>query len=154
MTRTYLTLPVFVEGNITLTPSDDYCYIIDLAQKYKYNTLSLHALNIACDFVKHIWVGTVNGVKAGVVFLCYIPAFNWWTLDAYKDDALLKSLDNKGNFSYRSGRLVMDWFFKNIRDELYTAHEKQNRGATIVCKRLGFKESGYIKDFIVLKARA
>lgn len=150
--KTCLRLPELVDRDITLRPSDDREYLLELSKRYKLNKLNDSELTRSLEYVKHLWLGERLGTLAGVIYLCFIPNFNWWTLDAYKDDRLLKSLDNKGDFSYRAGKLIIDWFFENkIDSTLYTVHEEANRGATIVCKRLGFKEVGLFDSFLILK---
>lgn len=143
---------LLLDAEIELVPSHDKDYILKLALLNKFHTVKSLEINNALDYVRHIWVGYADGVKAGVVYLCYLPCYDWWTLDAYKEDDLLKFINNAGNYSFRAGKLVMDWFFANIKHpELHTVHERANRGATVVCKKLGFKESGYIGEYIVLK---
>ena len=143
---------ILSDGEITLFPSTDTEYLLKLARTNKYTHCTEEELVKSLDYVKYAWNGYAGRTLSGIVYLCYLPRYDWWTLDAYKEDELLKFINNKGDFSYRAGKLVIDWFFKNVNSKtLYTVHERENRGATVVCKRLGFKESGFINDFIVLK---
>lgn len=137
-------IPVDVKANREL--------ILRIASANKHTHLTRERFAEALPFIKHTWIGHTRQKFCGVIVLCHLPQDNEWTLDAYKDDKTLKDIDNRGDFSYRSGRLVLDWFFKNKADEfIYSMHVKANRGATLICKRLGFEESGYIGDIIVLK---
>jgi hypothetical protein len=139
---------ILTDGDITLEQTEDKSYLVELMGKDKYHVLDDKKL----EYVRFLWVGRVSGVLGGVIYFCYFPPQNWWTFDAYKEDERLKKLDNQGNFSYRAGKLAIDWFFeKGIAQELFTGHDIKNRGATIICKRLGFKFIGYLKKFVVLK---
>lgn len=121
-------------------PTVNMKYIGDLAKRNRHRRGTDEAIETALQYVVHAWAGQAYGVRAGVVFLCFIPEVHVWTLDAYKDDELLKMINHKGDFSYRAGRLIMDWFFANIEaDELYIIHSQDNRGAKRLSKRLGFK---------------
>lgn len=146
-----LALPVFAKEGFTLTPTDDRSYLLQLALSNKYNKLSEKDLTKSLSYIKYAWIGEVRGQKAGVIFLCYIEPIDWWTLDAYKEDKLLKHLDNHGDFSYRSGTLITNWFMQTMKKDLYTVHEVANRAATIVCKRIGFSPVTTFNQFIVLK---
>lgn len=146
-----LVLPAFAERDFTLTPTDDRSYLLELALSNKYNKLSEKDLTKSLGYIKYVWVGETKSRKAGVIFLCYIEPIDWWTLDAYKDDSLLKVLDNRGDFSYRSGTLITNWFMQTLKKDLYTVHEEANRAATVVSKRIGFKEITTFDQFIILK---
>lgn len=120
-------------------------YLFSLMPKYKLDTNDHPSkIKVTLKYGKHFWLGRtesfVGMVRGGVIYLCYMPEYDIWTLDAYRDDQLLRALNRRGNFSYRSGKLVMDWFFKTYRKHLYTVHDLRNRAATLVCRRLGFEE--------------
>jgi len=132
--------------------ADDY--LISLAGKYKYSSLPPEERRKALCYIKHFWTGEAYGHRAGVVYICRYPEVDWWTLDAYRDDDVLKEINTKGNYSYRAGKLVIDWFFeKKIAEDLLTMHDERNRAATLVCQKLGFEEDGFIQNFIRLKLR-
>jgi RimJ/RimL family protein N-acetyltransferase len=125
---------------------EDMDYLLDLAMKCKYTHITRdEAKRVMNQYPIEAWncFDKKTGVKGGVAYLTKMPQF--WTLDAYKDDELMKSIDNAMDYSYRVGKLVCDYAFQFV-DTLMTCHRAENRGATIVCKKLGFKE-----DFIMLK---
>jgi RimJ/RimL family protein N-acetyltransferase len=149
------TLEVLKDDVLTLIPSEDKDYIYELAAKYKYNTIDSKdkAIAIIDRYVKEIWVGESEGKRLGVIFLMYLPELDEWSLDAYVDDAA----KGKNEFSYRAGKLIMDYFFENHEDNLLsTLHDVRNKPATAMCKRLGFKALGSVffdglGNFITMK---
>ena len=139
------------DGDVELIPGMDLGYLTELALRYKYNWFNEYGIKVFSQNIKHFWKGYAKDVLGGVLFLQHIPPGKWF-FDAYKDDKKLKILDNRGNFSYKSGRLVVDWFFeRRISDELFTAHDLRNRGATMVCKKLGFEETKILNGFVVMR---
>jgi len=146
---------ILQEWDITLTLTEDREYLSELIRKNKYSLLNDRGIQKLLEYVRYVWVGTTGGIPGGVLFFCYYPSVNRWTFDAYKEDELLKSIDNKGNFSYRAGKLVLDWFFQQkFSETIFTMHDVTNRGATIVCKRLGFRPVECSDGFITLERRA
>lgn len=127
------------DGDITLVPGSlpaEIGLVMKFAMGDRYNQTPEPQLVKGLEFVKHLWIGKVNQEIGGVVMLCYLENLQKWTLDAYKGE----DHDNRfGDYSFRSGRLVIDWFFKNIEeDKLITIHRVENRAATRLCERLGF----------------
>lgn len=106
-------------------------------------------LEAAIGTIRYFWIGEVQGRRAGLVYLCFMPGWDVWTLDAYRDDN--ESLYNRGDYSYRTGKLIMDWFKESIGEDLYAMPHKQNRPAIFLAKRLGFKFDSFINEFIILK---
>lgn len=143
-------LPELSDRELKLIPSEDKEYIVYLANRNKYHLSEV--IGTSLDYIKHIWLGEVEGERAGVIYLCYLPNVCWWTLDAYKEDEALRKINPRGDFSYRAGKLVLKWFYENIGKTIYTGHETLNRGATLVCKRLGFEEIGHLNEFVIMKA--
>lgn len=133
----------------TLRESADY--ILKMACKDRYNKTPREELSRGLQFVKYVWICKNSDGVGGVVFMCYLDHMNWWTLDAYKDE----SVDNKsGDWSYRSARLVIDWFFESHREkELHTLHRTDNHAATKMCERLGFEKKYLNPEFIILSLR-
>lgn len=139
------------DKEISLELTSDFRYLTGMIRENPYNILNDRGIARFLTSVRYCFVGRVSGNLGGVVFFCHHEDSDRWTLDAYKDDQKLKILDNKGNFSYRAGVLAIDWFSKQgLTKMLYTMHEKENRGATIVCRKLGFKKVGDQNGFIVL----
>ena len=142
------------DGELILTPTtlkESEDYILKLACKDRYNVTPKDQLARGLQYVKYVWIGKNSDGVGGVLFMCYLDHMNWWTLDAYKED----SVDNKqGDWSYRAGRLAIDWFFENHNvKELYTLHRTDNRAATKVCHMLGFEDKFLNPEFIILSIR-
>lgn len=143
---------ILQDHEITLEQTEDKSYLVELVKQNKYNLLNDQGIKKGLEYIRFLWIGRASGVIGGVLFFCYIPHLNIWTFDAYKEDQRLKNLDNRGNFSYRAGRLVIDWFFTTeITRELFTMHDQKNRGATIVCKKLGFDTVGIENGFVIMR---
>lgn len=142
---------ILTDGAIKLVPGMDLSYLTELALRYKYNWFNEYGIKVFSQNIKYFWKGYAGDVLGGLLFLQHIHPGRWF-FDAYKDDEKLKALDNRGNFSYKSGRLVVDWFFeRKISDGLFTAHDQRNRGATMVCKKLGFREIKIVNGFVVMQ---
>jgi len=146
-------IPVDINSNIDL--------VLDIASKNPHANLTHEKLKEALPFVKHTWIGHAHGMFIGVIFLLHFPSEDEWTIDAYRDERKIqsikdrqKSIDKRSDFSYRGGRAILKWFFENkSANFIFTMHVKENRAATMLCKRLGFEEAGFIQDLIVLKLR-
>jgi len=138
----------FEDDAIRLEPVDietEIDYVLDLIAKCPYNrTAPDEAREILLCYPLLMWKGfdKATGKALGVVYLTNINGR--WTLDAYRDDAVAKEVD-RADCSYRAGKMVSD-FAMTFTDTLYTGHAFNNRAATIVCKKLGFKE-----DFILMR---
>lgn len=126
--------------------SDCMDYLLELIMKCHYTKISRDEARQALSlYPLLLWNGydKKTNTKIGIVYITKTDKY--WTLDAYKDDELAKSIDNTMDYSYRAGKLVSDYAL-TLTDTLLTCHAFENRGATLVCKRLGFKE-----NFIILK---
>lgn len=120
----------------------DFDYLYVLAQKYKFNKVPREIMsNYILKSGYQFWncLDKKTRVKGGVVYLSFLFGLGY-TLDAYKDDRLAKSLDNTADYSYRVGKLILTYFFNHVSKRIYTMHIAENRAAHIVCKRLGFRE--------------
>jgi len=143
------TLPILEDDVVRLEPfgmKDDIERVLDIVMKCPYTRLSREKAREALlkyETVSWHCYDKKTGIMGGIVYLTH--AEKYWTLDAYKDDVLMKQIDNAMDYSFRVGKLVSDYAMTFI-SILLTCHAFENRGATIVCKKLGFKE-----DFIVLK---
>lgn len=157
-----LILPVLEDECITLNPFDsekDYIYLLNLIEKNKYTKITREEIKQAIfKYDTFCWNGYDSqfGYKLGVIYLTHIAEpFDFWSIDAYRDDELVKGLSNVMDYSLRAGRLVSDYALKNLTKTLYTVHYKVNRAATIACKKLGFKIEKEIDSklgkFIMLK---
>jgi len=122
---------------------DDIETVLDLIMKSRFTRLTRsEAKNALLAYPTLFWKGydKLTSEFLGVIYLTKYPEH--WTLDAYRQE-LTKAIDN--NFSYRAGKLISDYAL-TLTDKLFTAHSVANRAATLVCKKLGFKE-----DFILMR---
>ncbi len=131
---------ILKDGDISLIPGSlpkDIGLVMKFAMGDRYNQTPEPQVVKGLELVKHLWIGKCGETIGGIVMLCWLDNLQKWSLDAYKGD----ELDNRfGDYSFRSGRLVIDWFFKNIHeDKLITMHRTANRPATKLCQRLGFE---------------
>lgn len=143
---------ILEDGDVKLTLTNDRSYFYKLAKENKYTQGKVKNIILSIPYIKYLWVGEYQGIRGGVIYLSELPIF--WTMDAYKEDKLLKELNPQGDFSYRAGKLVSDWYFKNIGKTLRVAPNTINRGAILVAKRLGFEFETTIEDFTILKRDA
>ena len=144
--------PGLRDGDIILQPGSlpaDIGLVMKFAMGDRYNQTPEPQIVKGLELVKYLWIGKANDSIGGVVMLCWLENLQCWSLDAYKSD----DHDNRfGDYSFRSGRLVIDWFFKNIEnDKLITIHRTANYAATKLCERLGFEITHKLGDaFTVL----
>ena len=140
------------DGDITLVPGSlpaDIGLVMKFAMGDRYNQTPEPQLVKGLELVKHLWIGKVGDEIGGIIALCWLHNLQKWSLDAYKSN----EHDNRlGDYSFRAGRLVIDWFFKNIDDDkLITIHRSANHAATKLCERLGFEITHKLGDeFTVL----
>lgn len=142
---------ILKKDNIVLRPTNDISYIIELAKQYKYNKLNDQtSADILKDYGYKYWNCFRDGKKYGVVYLCYVPQLGY-TLDAYKDQRVKSDI----KYSTEAGRLVVDYFHKEIFPVLWTSHDIRNRLATLVCRKIGFKKHDTIHsklgEFILMR---
>ena len=154
------TLDILQNEKVKLIPfqyEGDFDYLIGIAMKYKYNITPKNMfLSLLKQYGVAFWNGYMeNGVKGGVAYVCYYPEIGRYTFDAYRDNDLCKQHNPKGDYSYEAGKLLVPYILRNIANILYTTHSIENRVATIMCKRLGFKiveiTDTILGRFIVLK---
>ena len=107
----------------------------------------------ACfKYARDCWVGyTATGVRGGVIDLSYLPEYDWWMLNAYRDDRVLAKMERR-DWSIRAANLIINHFFlcekyKNY-DRLYTTHELRKKRITAFVKKLGFIEMGSLMSDI------
>lgn len=143
---------VLSDGEITLHPGSlpaDIGPVMKFAMGDRYNRTPEPELVKGLELCKYLWIAKAGDVIGGVLMLCFLDKLNWWTLDAYKNS---EHDNNAGDYSYRAGRLVIEWFFKNFDSkELRTMHRTANHAATKICERLGFETSHLNQEFIILK---
>lgn len=144
-----------MDSEVVLYPGslpEDIGVVMKFAMGDRYNQTPEPQIVKGLEMMKYLWIAKVNGELSGVLMLCYLENLNKWTLDAYKGN----EHDNRvGDYSFRAGRLVIDWFFKNItEDKLMTMHRTDNHAATKMCERLGFEVThklGEVFTFLTLK---
>ncbi len=99
-------------------------------------------------YVRDCWVGeTKEGIRGGVVYLSYYPEYDWWVLNAYRDNRVLARLERR-DWSSRAADLIINHFFlcekyKNY-DRLYTLHARRKKIISEMVKRKGFQEVGHM----------
>lgn len=140
------------KDNLILEPTKDLDYILELIKQYKYAKISEQvSSNILRDYGYKFWEVYVSGERSGVIYITYISKLGY-LLDAYKDQRVKNDL----KYSEMAGRLVVDYFHKNIFSILYTSHDIRNRLATLVCRRLGFRKINTIisklGEFILMRS--
>jgi hypothetical protein len=122
---------------------EDFNYMLSLVEKYKYNNIDQTlAKEIIVKYGLLFWVcyDKVTNTKGGVVYISIIPNIGF-TLDAYRDDKLIKEkMIPRSDYSLQTGLLALDYFFNFVGDTIFTTHSIKNRAATMVCKKLGFEE--------------
>lgn len=125
---------------------NDIDYVLYLIMKCRYTRVSREVAKKALvkfDVVFWHVLTKKEDTLIGVIYLTKTPG--GWMLDAYRDDALVKSIDNTMDYSYRAGKLISD-FASKFTKKLLTMHAFENKAATAVCKKMGFEE-----DFIIMK---
>lgn len=143
---------ILTDQEITLELSDNKMYLAELIRRHEFNLLNDRGIERYLKFVEFLWVGwAYRKVRGGVVYFSLIPGIGW-TFDAYKEDAVLKKLDNGGDFGYRASCLVLEWFMKlQLDSKLFAIVDEQNRGAVALAKRLGFFVVKNVTGLITLK---
>ena len=148
MNKALTDIEVLQQGDLILMPfdpHDEIKYIMRLASLYRYHATKSEetVVDIIDRYGRIFWKGEIKGESVGIIYLTYEPSYDEWQLHAYADMEVLKRLNPKGDYSYRAGRLAIQYFFDKFGNKyLYTVHNVANRAATIMCKRLGFTEMG------------
>lgn len=145
------TLPILKDGLLALEPftvtdKSQMDYFCDIVARYTYNTIKTKEamIDLIDKYAKEMWLVRAKDMAGGVIFLMQ---FNGeWSFDAYADMEVGRAVDKHGDLSYRSARLVLDYFFENSGcHEIITRHDYRNKGASLLCRRLGFKDIGTIE---------
>ena len=132
----------------------DFEYLYNLIPTYKYNTTSREDVKKLINQYGYLfWIGYGNGIKMGVACVCYFSKVDRYSLDGYLDNKVAKRVNNRISFGYEAGKLVSDYMLNNITDTLWTAHDIKNRGATIMCRRIGFAKEEIKNRIIVMRRR-
>lgn len=128
------------------TNNYDYCYKLFLKYKYRpkidrseFNKL----MDNFCYLMYEIFYSDVVG-PLGVVFVQ--KNYNMFTLDGYRDDENYRKSNLKISTSYLAGKKVTDYMLENITNKLYSIHRIENRGADILCRKMGFKKENVFLD--------
>ena len=137
--------PVLKSENVELVPFSEPWnmeYLWSLIQQYRFNTVKEKAAFEAVqEFGRYYWLGYTQAGLTGVLYLNFHPAQGIWTLDAYRDDRMLRKVREQKTWSFEAGKLVCKFFFDSkICDILYTMHREENILATRICERLGFEK--------------
>lgn len=82
--------------------------------------------------------------------LMYIAGL--WTFDAYHDRKVTEAIDNNRTaWTYEAGKLLLPYILAEITPQLWTIHLIEDRAATLVCRRLGFKEIKRMNSLIIMR---
>jgi len=143
-------LPVLENSVIRCVPfegRDDVEYLIDLCLGCKYTKVDRRTIETVFakqeGFYWSIYDAAKN-LKGGVIYFTWCNGKLW--LHAYKADMFVKRMfDIKLDHAYQAAKLLLDYATKEISPVIYTMHSVDNRGATLLCKRLGFVEIEGIK---------
>lgn len=115
----------------------EFDYLFELADLHKYTKVQREEVeSLVLCYGIHFWTGynVKTKEREGVVYLSRYPWLGY-SLDAYKED---KGLPARV-YSMSAANLVLGFFFDNVGNQLFTTHSVENRAATALCKRLGFK---------------
>ena len=101
--------------NVKLVPfksPKDKEYLFTLMRQYKFEKGILNDHERAVKNGVFFWlVYSSDGILGGVIYLCYHPGADRWSLDGYRDDKLARSLKKQKAWSYEAGELVCKYFF-------------------------------------------
>lgn len=115
-------------------------YLVKATLRYKYNTLSEYKI---CEFIgEHFVLGyevIKDGEVVGVSFSCVVDGK--YTLDGYNYGVSIFSASH-------AGKLVLK-DLKIYTDIVFTIHKEVERSATVLAKRIGFKEIGKFDGNII-----
>lgn len=137
-------LEILTCGDITLVPFEtpiDFDYLVDLAQKYKWNRCTREQMyGLIREYGRYFWKGYYKGRLYGVVYICYNPRLDVWTIDGYRDDALCKEMGCRAQATYKPSELVIRHIFENTDIErIYGITDSANRALLRIGRKLGFK---------------
>lgn len=143
-------LPVLQNDIIRCVPfegNEDFEYLIDLCLGCKYTKVDRRTIETVLSKTEgYFWkiYDVQKDLAGGVIYFCWCNEKLW--LHAYKADEFVRRLfDVKLDHGYQAAKLLLDYVAKEITPVIYTMHSIDNRGATILCKRLGFIETEGIK---------
>ena len=138
--------PVLRSNNVELVPFSEPWnmeYLYQLMKSYPYDEgLDNYPYSRAKNSGRMFWLGYVKpGVLAGVAYLCYHKDVDKWTLDAYRDDRMLRTMEHQKTWSEETGKLLCDYFFSlGLCDILYSGVDVRNKLAIKLLERLGFEK--------------
>lgn len=123
-------------------------YIWSLVKKDKNNVLNekQEVMYSLSEYNKECWVAEVYGVRIGFIMINYIPYFDKYFIDGYKDHALCKQY-NFARCDYP--RKIMEIAISNFlhsykKTDLFCLPHVNNRGVHKLLKRLGFELKKYM----------
>ncbi len=140
--------------------TEDFDFLAALVQKCKFTQLSTEEIKKHLQETEgYFWkiLDAKTGKAGGVIYFSIHGQDPRLWFHAYKDDALAKRLNNKADYSYKAAKLILEYASATIKKQIVTTHSTDNRAATILCKRLGFKQTEILKTeygpFIVMARR-
>ena len=138
-----LQTPKLNDGTVDLVPfngMEDFDYLFKLADDYRFADVGRQEVEaLLYKHGLHFWsvCHKETGIKGGVIYISDLPQIGY-SLDAYKDDATAKAINNRGDFAYKAAKMVLKFFFEHYEEVIFTTHTFKNRAATILNRRLGF----------------
>jgi RimJ/RimL family protein N-acetyltransferase len=145
---------------LPFTAERDFDFLTSLVQRCKFTQLSSEQIKKHLQETEgYFWkiLDTKTGAQGGVIYFSKHAGDSRLWFHAYKDDALAKRLSNKADYSYKAAKLILKYASENFKETIATMHSIDNRGATILCKRLGFTKTDILKTeygpFIVMTRR-
>ena len=135
-------LPVLKSANVELIPFSEPWnkeYLYELMRSYPFD----EGVGRDASAGEMFWLGYDSfGVLGGVVYLCYHETVDRWTLDAYRDDKLMRGFREQKRWSEEAGKLICEYFFSlKVCDILYSAVDDRNKLAIKLLERLGFEKT-------------
>lgn len=122
---------------VTLEPLGNIEYFIDLSCKEnKYQESEDSIRSLISNYGGEFWSIHLNGTMRGAVG--YFKFGNSYLLEALKD----RNQPPTGiSYSIEVGNLMLDYLFE-LTDKVKTFARFEDKAVQILCKKLGFKESG------------
>lgn len=116
-------------------------YLYKLVKADKYWTISREEVwETVTKFNYRLWRIFYKCIPTGIVGIHYRPEVGW-CIDGYRDDHACNTwVDNKVSCPLIAGTLITDYVLNNLSDVIYSFHPQRNRGASILCLRMGYKK--------------
>lgn len=153
-------LPVLENNLVYCEPfkdAKDWEYLFDLCSGCKYTKVDKETMRkVFLETDGYFWsiYAKEKNIKGGVIYFTWLNNQLW--LHAYRSDTVVRDLLARKDYSYVAAKLLLEYAEKNLslNGDIWTTHAKENRGATLLCRRLKFKFIKTINtqfgDFVVM----